>query len=37
MKKTATIIIETAGAAVILAAGLMAYCFGEEILKMIFN
>ncbi len=37
MKKTATIIIETAGAAVILAAGLMAYCFGEEILQILFN
>jgi hypothetical protein len=32
-----SLLIETAGAAVILAAGLMAYCFGEEILKMIFN
>ncbi len=35
--KPIALLIETAGAAVILAAGLMAYCFGEEILKMIFN
>ncbi len=27
-----SLLIEAAGAAVILAAGLMAYCFGEEIL-----
>ena len=37
MKKTAIIIVETAGAAVILLTGLMLYCFGEEILKTIFN
>jgi hypothetical protein len=35
--KLITLLIETAGAAALLAAGLMAYCFGEEILKMIFN
>jgi len=32
-----SLLIETAGAAVILAAGLMAYCFGEEILQILFN
>lgn len=35
--KLITLLIETAGAAVVLAAGLVAYCFGEEILKIIFN
>ena len=35
--KLITLLIETAGAAVILAAGLTAYCFGEEILQILFN
>jgi len=35
--KLITLLIETAGAAVILVAGLMAYCFGEEILQILFN
>ncbi len=37
MKKVAIIIAETAVAAVALLTGLMLYCFGEEILTIIFN
>jgi hypothetical protein len=35
--KLITLLIDTAGAAVILVASLMAYCFGEEVLNIIFN
>lgn len=37
IKRFVILLVETVGAAVILLMGLMLYCFGEEILKTIFN
>ena len=35
--KLITLLVDTAGAVVILLMGLMLYCFGEELMNIIFN
>jgi|TARA_R110000787_G_scaffold38787_2_gene97482 hypothetical protein len=35
--KLVTLLADAAGAAVILLMGLMLYCFGEELMNIIFN